>query len=231
MLTQTKVSVSLILVISTLLAITGIMGQPGLGIFPTLFIIGITLWRRRDRLSSLGYRRPENWWGVVARAFLYSLVIYVIATLFIEPLSEIATNTTHDYSKLDGIRGNWLAAVQLLFVVWIFVAVAEETIYRGFLMTELAKVIGHSHSSLVFSVLFSSLVFGLSHGYQSFSGVLSTGGIGALLAIVFVMRKFCIWEAIIAHGFIDTIGIILITTNGDLFIRQNFLAAIWKLPP
>jgi membrane protease YdiL (CAAX protease family) len=231
MIKQTYISVLLIVGISALLVVTGIMDRPGLGIFPTIIIIGISLWLRKETLSSLGYRRPANWRGTIVRGFLYALAIYVAATLFIEPLSEITTNAAHDYSKYDGIRGNWLAAVQLIIVVWIFVAALEETIYRGFLMTEIFKIFGKSSSALVFNVLFTSLVFGLSHGYQNFSGVLSTGAIGALLAAVFMVSNFSIWEGIVAHGFIDTIGIILIATNGDIFIRHKILETVWNLPP
>lgn len=224
-------SILIVLTSSALLVITGIQKRPGIGILATLAIIGLTLWLRGDKLSAIGLKLPETWGGAIWRGFIYSLAIYFISTVFIEPLSEVITKTAHDYSKFDGIRGSWVATIQILLVVWIFVAVIEESIYRGFLMTEISRIAGNTSAALYFNVLFTSIVFGLSHGYQNLSGVLSTGAIGALFACVFILSKFSLSEAILAHAFLDTIGVILIALKWDLVIREKVLTLIWKLPP
>jgi uncharacterized protein len=108
--------------------------------------------------------------------------------------------------------------------VWVLVALLEECVYRGFLMTEITWLLGTSTTMTIINVLFTSVVFGLSHGYQGKSGILSTTIVGGLLAIIFVWGEYNLWLPIFTHGFIDTVGISLIAIDGDKKIR-NF---IWK---
>ena len=144
--------------------------------------------------------------------------------MFVEPLSEKLTNTKHDHSIVESVKGNWRALLQWLIIVWVLVAFLEEGIYRGFLMTEIASVIGDSNIANVINVLITSVVFGLSHGYQNRSGILSTGITGIALGSIFVLSDFNLWLAILTHGFIDTVGIILIAVDGDSYIREK----IWR---
>lgn len=106
-------------------------------------------------------------------------------------------------------------------MVWIFVATIEEGLYRGFLMTEVSKVIGTHLDATILNVVFTSLVFGFSHGYQNRCGILSTGLIGALFGCVFVLSDFNVWVALFAHGFLDTIALGLIALGKDKYIHQK----------
>jgi membrane protease YdiL (CAAX protease family) len=133
------------------------------------------------------------------------------------------TNTTHDHSLVAGVKGNWKAFIQWILIVWLFVALLEEGLFRGFLMTEISKIIGNSSGALLLNILFTSIVFGLSHGYQGRGGALSTGIVGVVLGSIFVLSEFNLWLAIFTHGFIDTVGIGLIAVDGDKYIRRMIL--------
>lgn len=56
---------------------------------------------------------------------------------------------------------------------------------------------------------------------QRQSRVLSTGIIGCVLGIIFILSDFNLWLAIFTHGFIDTIGTELISIDGDKIIRDK----------
>jgi membrane protease YdiL (CAAX protease family) len=142
----------------------------------------------------------------------------------LEPLSEKLGGSPHDHSILDGVKGNWLALLQWLVVVWVLVAFLEEAIYRGFLMREIVRVLGTGRGNLVLNILVTSIVFGLSHGYQGRSGIISTGIVGVVLALIFVWSDFNLWLAVFTHGFIDTIGIALIAVEADKTIKN----IIWR---
>jgi membrane protease YdiL (CAAX protease family) len=218
------IGILLVIGASILLVVTGLKKQPGVGIIGTLIILALALWLRGDNLDSLGFSAPDNWVITILLGLLLGIVIQLLAVAFLEPITEKLTNTTHDQSVVENVKGNWKAFLQWMLVVWVLVALLEEGIYRGFLMTETAKVLGDGIGALIVNIIFSSLVFGFSHGYQNRAGIVSTGIIGVVLACIFVFSDFNLWLAIFTHGFIDTVGIGLIAVDGDQAIRR----LIWK---
>jgi membrane protease YdiL (CAAX protease family) len=222
MTSETIISILLVLAASTMLVITGLKKQPGLGVIGTMILIGLAYWLRGDPLSALGFALPENWLLTVLLGLALGTLIQFLSIALLEPVSEKLTRSTHDQSLVADVKGNWIALLQWLLVVWIFVGFLEEGVYRGFLMTETARVIGTAPGALVFSILFSSTVFGFSHGYQNKAGILSTGVIGALLALIFVLSDFNLWLAIFTHGFIDTAALVLLATDREKAIRRIF---------
>lgn len=218
------ISLLLIMVVSGLLIITGLKKQPGIGIIGSVVVIVITLWLRKDSLATLGFSAPQNWLATILLGLALGLVIQLMSVTLIEPLTERLTHTTHDHSVVDNVKGNWKAFIQWMLAVWIFVAILEEGVYRGFLMTETARVLGTGFGALLISVIFTSTVFGLSHGYQGRSGMLSTGIVGILLGSIFAWSDFNLWLVIFTHGFIDTIGIGMIAIGADQWIHQR----LWK---
>ncbi len=221
---QFVISVVIFLITSALLIGTGLRKQPGIGIIGAVVIIALTLWFRGDNLSAIGFSRPDNWITTIFLGLVYGVLIQLLSVILIEPISEKITQTKHDHSIVENVKGNWKALVQWLLIVWILVAFLEEIIYRGFLMTEMVNIVGDGLGGNIVNVIVSSVVFGLSHGYQNRSGILSTGVIGGILAIIFIMNGNNLWLPILTHGFIDTVGIGLIAIEGDKAIQKM----IWK---
>ena len=221
---QIAISLVIVLVTSGLLIVTGLKKQPGIGVIGTVVIIGLTLWLRNNNIKTLGFDKPSNWGITILLGLGLGFVVQIFSVVLFEPLSEKITKTSHDHSVVENVKGSWKAFLQWLIIVWVLVAILEEGIYRGFLMTEIAKITGVGVSGLIINVIFTSIVFGLSHGYQSRSGILSTGIVGLILGIIFVISDLNLWLAIFTHGFIDTIGIGLIAVDGDKYLRGKF----WK---
>lgn len=217
------ISMVLILVVSVILILTGLKKQPGLGIIVSLVAIILAYLLRKESFLALGFHPPANWLSTILLGLAIGFVIQLLSVALVEPWSERLTHTTHDHSVVENVKGNWKAFIQWMLVVWIFVAVLEEGIYRGFLMTETAKVLGTGTFAVLINIIYSSLVFGLSHGYQGRSGMLSTGIVGIILGSIFVLSDFNLWLVIFTHGFIDTIGIGLIAIDGDQWIRNQLL--------
>ena len=218
------INVLIILVVSILLIYTGLKKQPGLGIIGAVIIIVLHLMIRDVSLAEIGFQFPENWLMTIGFGLGLGLIIQLLSVVLIEPLSEKITRSKHDHSVIGSVKGNWKAFLQWMIMVWILVAVIEEGIYRGYLMTEIRNILGVGILALTINLVFTSLVFGLSHGYQGTSGMLSTGIVGAILGIVFILSDFNLWLVIFTHGFIDTIGIGLIAVGGDEYVQKK----IWK---
>ena len=62
----------------------------------------------------------------------------------------------------------------LAFILVTVVAVAEETIFRGYLILRFRAVTGRTSAA----VLLSSIVFSLGHGYEGMAGVISVFSLG-----------------------------------------------------
>jgi hypothetical protein len=214
------ISLGLVVVISSLLVVAGLKMKPGLGILIAVAIIGLTLWLRGQGLDDVGLRPPENWWLTIGLGLALGVAIQLLAVVLVEPLSEKLTRSKSDTSFLDGVKGNWPTTLLYIILVWLLVAFVEEGVYRGFLMTEIGWLLGFGRLPLLFNVVFTSLVFGLSHGYQGRAGMLSTGFVGLLLGLIFIHSGLNLWLPVFVHGFIDTTGIVLIAVGGDKVLQR-----------
>lgn len=84
------------------------------------------------------------------------------------------------------------------------IAVAEETVFRGYLLLRLRSLTGGTTAAVVLS----SLIFALGHGYQGAAGTIAVGAIGALLAIVYLWRGSIV-APVVLHFVQNFAGIVL----------------------
>ena len=52
-----------------------------------------------------------------------------------------------------------------------------------------------------------AVLFGLAHAYQGPTGILVTGSVGLAFGLLY-LRLRTLWALVIAHGLIDTIGLV-----------------------
>ena len=215
------ISFAILILIAAVILVTSFRRVPGIGVVVALILIGATVWLRGDGLIGLGFSPPENWGATILWSLLLGIVIQFASTLILEPFSDRVTKSTTDHSLFDGLRGN-LKNFLLLFVsVWVLVAFLEEIIFRGYMMSEIAELIGTSKPALAVNLILTSVLFGLAHWYQGKSGTLSTGIVGVVLGILFIASGFNLWLPILTHGFIDTVGLFLIYVNADKFLKER----------
>jgi membrane protease YdiL (CAAX protease family) len=215
------IAFGILVVVATVILVTSFKRVPGIGVIAALLIIGATIWLRGEGLVSLGFFPPANWRTTVLWSILFGVVIQFLSTLVIEPFSDKVTKSTTDHSSFDSLRGNLMNFLLILAGVWVVVVFLEEIIFRGYMMGDIAKLIGTSKIALAANLILTSVLFGLAHWYQEKSGVLSTGIIGAMLGILFIASGFNLWLPILTHGIIDTVGLFLIYSNGDKFLKEK----------
>lgn len=215
----------LVALVSAALVWSGLRKQPGLGILGAVVVIGLVLGSRGEGLAALGFAAPASWPQTVALALILGVVLQLLAVVVVDPLAEKLTGVPQDHSVVAGVRGSWKAFALWMVLVWLVVAPLEEAIFRGFLMTEIARIVGTAPWATVLTVVASSVVFGLAHGYQGRSGVVSTGLVGAVLGWAFVASDHDLWLVVFAHGFIDTVGIALVAVGADTAIRRRLWGA------
>lgn len=131
---------------------------------------------------------PEIGLGLAA-----GLLIYCIDRFLLTPLGECAQRRFGGYRMDHGEREPASRIAWLLAVV-VFAAVVEESVFRGYALTQLTPVTG-----AVWAIIISSFLFGLLHWAYGWWGMLATVVIGALLALLFLWRQSLV-APVIAHG-------------------------------
>jgi len=176
---------------------------------PILFVLGLVSLRLRERdWSAMGLRLPASWRRTILFALAAAAIRILLGQFVVDPL------TTHFWppaiapSGSEAIAGNLKTALWWLFLVWTFAAFGEEIGYRGYLLTRAADVGNHSRSAYWVSLLLVSVLFGYGHFYKGPSGIIDSGMAGLVLGAAYLLSGRNLWVAILAHGFIDTVGVV-----------------------
>jgi membrane protease YdiL (CAAX protease family) len=98
----------------------------------------------------------------------------------------------------------------MAFVLVAVVAVAEETIFRGYLILRLKTVT----QSQVAAVLLSAALFSVGHGYEGSAGVVTVGVMGLILGLVYLWRLSLV-APVVMHFLQDFLGIVLLPLLGS----------------
>jgi len=114
------------------------------------------------------------------------------------------------------IVGNPKVAALALLIVWTFAAFGEEIAYRGYLIRRRADVGGASKAANWIAMLLVSILFGYGHYYKGPSGIVDSGAAGLILGSAYLLSGRNLWVPILAHGFIDTFGVIAAFFGFDL---------------
>src|SRR5438067_12606432 len=91
---------------------------------------------------------------------------------------------------------------------WAFAAFGEEIAYRGYLLTRAADIGRRSAAAYWIGIVLVSILFGYGHYYKGASGLMDSGVAGLILGTAYMLAGRNLWASILAHGFIDTFGII-----------------------
>jgi membrane protease YdiL (CAAX protease family) len=101
-------------------------------------------------------------------------------------------------------------AALVLGLVWTFAAFGEEIAYRGYLLTRAADVGNRSTAAYLVAVVVVAVLFGYGHFYKGPTGIVDSGVAGLILGAAYLAAGRNLWASILAHGFIDTVGVVAV---------------------
>ena len=176
---------------------------------PILFVIGLISLRVRDGgWGAMGLRWPDSWRRTVLIALGAAATRLILGAVVIDPLTARFWPAAVAPSGIDEITGNVAVALRWLLIVWAFAAFGEEISYRGYLLTRAADVGARSKAAYWIAVLMVSVLFGIGHYYKGPAGMVDSGMAGLVLGTTYMLSGRNLWACILAHGFIDTFGVI-----------------------
>jgi membrane protease YdiL (CAAX protease family) len=174
-----------------------------------LSVLGLASIRVRDgRWSAMGLKRPSSWRRILVVALAAATLRITLGQFVIEPITGFFWPAPTAPALANEIAGNVNVALLALLLVWTFAAFGEEIAYRGYLLTRAADIGGRSTTSYWFGIVLVSILFGYGHYYKGPSGIVDSGIAGLILAAAYMLAGRNLWASILAHGFIDTFGVI-----------------------
>jgi membrane protease YdiL (CAAX protease family) len=97
------------------------------------------------------------------------------------------------------------AQMVLAVVLVAVVAVAEETIFRGYVLHRLREWTGNTS----LSVLLSAALFAIGHGYEGAAGMITVGFLGIVFAVVYLWRG-SLAAPMVMHFCQDLVAVVLV---------------------
>lgn len=157
--------------------------------------------------SALGFKREKfNAKNLLVYAPLVAIALFAFYVIAVVPGIEILTGVPIDYSSMSHLEGNLQVTIVWILLVWAVSGFGEEIIFRGYFMRQFVKFFGASQISIVLNIVLITGFFGFMHGQQGITGQLVTWTVGALIALIFYLRKYDLWFVIAVHGFFNTIA-------------------------
>ena len=174
-----------------------------------LFVLGLaSIWLRDGTLSSMGFKRPASWRRIFLIALVAAGVRILLGQFVIEPITGFFWPAPTAPALVNEITGNAKIALLALLLVWTFAAFGEEIAYRGYLLTRAADIGKRSTTAYWVGIVVVSILFGYGHYYKGPSGIIDSGIAGLILGAAYMLAHRNLWACILAHGFIDTFGVI-----------------------
>lgn len=159
------------------------------------------LWRNREPVIRIGwtFRHAAREFGVGVVLFLPLTVGMVYLESWLRVLGFSGTSKSMETALTPSTPGQMALAVLLVTVV----AIAEETIFRGYLILRLQELTRTTAAA----VLLSSVIFSVGHGYEGTAGVVTVCATGVVLACVYLWRQSLI-APMVMHFLQDFISLV-----------------------
>jgi CAAX protease family protein len=199
------------LIIAALILLGGLVGIIPFSSTPFLLLFGwIMLWLRGVGWRDLGLRRPTSWRSTLLLGVVIGVGYQYFSLYVLEPLIARLTGNLPNVTQFAPLIGNTFFLFVSLVVSWTLAAFGEELAFRGYLMNRVADLVGSTGAGWLTSLIVVSILFGITHLYQGTSGIIVITLHGLLLGALYLATGRNLWVPIIAHGFNDTVGFILI---------------------
>jgi len=175
---------------------------------PILFVLGLVSIRVRDGgWSAMGFKRPASWRWIVLLALAAAGLRIILGSFVIEPLAGHFWPPIVAPAGTEAIAGDIKSVLIWLLLVWTFAAFGEEVSYRGYLLTRAADLGRRTTAAYWVGIIVVSVLFGYGHYYKGPAGILDSGVAGVILGAAYMLSGRNLWTSILAHGFIDTFGV------------------------
>jgi membrane protease YdiL (CAAX protease family) len=159
------------------------------------------LWTAGERFSAIGWTTRRLGREIALGAVLYPVVLASITVIgWLAQAAGLGAPHPPPAALVPRSAAETVLAALLVIVV----AIAEETIYRGYLLHRLRAVTG----STVAAVALSTLLFAAGHTYSGATGVAAVAALAIAFAAIYLWRGSLV-APIVLHLLQDLLGLIV----------------------
>lgn len=190
-----------------LLTVLTFLGQ--IGFLIAIILIVFILRYQKQSLRDIGLGKLTSWIKTFFTSLILAIVILTLFLLVLNPIIEsLLPLETKSIDRFSVLKGNLSMLMLGVASAIITAGFGEEIIWRGYILKHCANLLGNHKSSWLWSLLLTSIIFGLLHFYQGPIGIIQTGITGFLLGVIYIMNgKKSLWINIFTHSMIDIISL------------------------
>lgn len=167
-----------------------------------LALVLFFIWRNGETLHRLGWTAHKFWIEIGIGLALF--IPFTLSAAFLQlALQQAGLTALPELPSFLSPRGPAEIALAILLVA--VIAVAEETIFRGYLILRFNKVT----RSLLAAVLIATGIFALGHGYEGSAGLTTVAYLGLIFALVYIWRRSLV-APMVLHFLQNLLGIVLL---------------------
>lgn len=211
-----EVSVFLFLIVPSMILSFFVARQGGVGFVFTAFsvilrdlalvsLILFFLWRNTEPLEVLGWTCKNARKEVLLGIGLFFPMFF--GDIGLDNILQSAGLSPPPMPAPSFLAVSGRAEILLALVLVVVVAVAEEIIFRGYLLLRFRGM------GPMWAAILSAIIFSLGHGYEGASGVVTVGVMGLIFAVVYFWRKSLV-APIVMHFLQDFASIVLMPLLG-----------------
>jgi membrane protease YdiL (CAAX protease family) len=174
--------------------------------FCTVALITVLMRRRGMGWRDLGLRRPARPWWLFAQvpAVLFGVVAVSAAVSAIVGSYLPAQDTS---ARFGDLAGNLPRTLWWIGLGWLVGGLAEEMIFRGFLLSRFEALLPPGAWGTATAVLLQAFLFGAVHVYyRGLHGLLILGSFGAVMGVFYLVFRRNLWPLILGHGLRNMLG-------------------------
>ena len=191
-------------------ALVGFYGSGPVAIGVALLLIHWRLKRAGETWTSLGFVRPASLLQLLLTATVLYVLVLVAVSVLVRPLAQALGWPPQDLDRFAAMRGHPWRLTAMLLLAWVSAACGEEILFRGFLQGRLQRLLGAGAAPSALAILLQAAVFGLCHAYLGVRGMANAAVVGLVFGIGLIACRGSLWPLILAHGFTDTITLVLL---------------------
>ena len=160
-------------------------------VLPFLLLGWLSLRLRRLGWREVGLRHPRNWLRTILVGIATGGSLAIISNLILRPLlyARLVQPDAIDPRDFSFLQRNLPVFLVVLAFNWLLAAIAEEMVFRGYVLNRLVDFFGCSIVGWGCSIMLSSLMFSVSHGVYTPGFILFSTLSGLLYSILYLVSQ------------------------------------------
>ncbi len=190
-----------------------------LGLTLSTLLAWISLSWTNDDWKGVGLVLPKNPYSLIFSVVPFTILLLLISYYLKEIIVDFV-GMEPNLDEFDVLEGNFKLFAISIVIAWLFGALFEELLFRGYIMNSIVKLMVKDEESQNIhwgiSLIVTSLFSGVGHYYQGPTGMILAMIIAFGFGTIYLMFRKILYSSILAHGVYDTVALTFVYLGLDV---------------